>query len=327
MVKLISPKNNSEVEIQTNIQKDFVNSAKINNNLDWLNLEKSGMEDRTFPKKLTLCWETDSEDSVVKISICKDFENCTVFKVNAKSLEIGNLLSGQEYFWCVNDSEVFRFVTEDVAPRWIKIDGLSNIRDTGAWKTEDGKRIKQGLIFRGSEMNKHHIITEEGLIDIHRDMKIKTDLDIRGEKEAMVTSSPAGDSVEFYLIPVAAYSEFLSEEQKPRTKQLFEILADETKYPIYYHCWGGADRTGTIAFMLGSILGVKFEDLLLDYELTSLSVWGDRSRNSDLWKSLIEQLNKYGDSEDPRKNVISFLHSCGITDEIINKIRKNLIEE
>ena len=52
---------------------------------------------------------------------------------------------------------------------------------------------------------------------------------------------------------------------------LFEILTNEDNYPIVFHCTAGADRTGFIAFIINGLLGVSYEDLTRDYELSTVS--------------------------------------------------------
>ena len=238
---------------------------------------------------------------------------------------VGNLLSGQEYFWRVNGGEARRFVTAEAAPRWLHAEGISNVRDMGVWRTADGRRLKQGLIFRGSEMDTHHNIAEKGIAVMRDELGIRTDLDLRGEAVGKVSKSLMGDDIEFILIPSKAYAEFMEDDQKAVCKQLFDVLADETKYPFYFHCWGGADRTGTLALMLESVLGLSDEDMLRDYELTSLSVWGERSRKSELFVSLMEALDRYPGFS-IRESAVNFLRSCGITEETFEKLRNNLTE-
>ena len=65
-------------------------------------------------------------------------------------------------------------------------------------------------------------------------------------------------------------------------KSIFEVLGDENNYPIMFHCNAGADRTGTVAFLINGVLGVSYEDLTRDFELTSFSKGGRR------WRSNIE---------------------------------------
>ena len=48
---------------------------------------------------------------------------------------------------------------------------------------------------------------------------------------------------------------------------------------IYFHCAGGADRTGTMAFLIEALLGVSECDMSKDYELTSLDGSHVRERN------------------------------------------------
>jgi protein-tyrosine phosphatase len=141
-----------------------------------------------------------------------------------------------------------------------------------------------------------------------------------------VTESPLGRTVDFRLIPVRAYAEFLEDVHKPVTKAVFDLLADETAYPLYYHCWGGADRTGTIAYLLEALLGVPEDDLILDYELTSLSIWGNRERNSSLFSAFEEQLRTYDEDGTPQSRAEAYLLSCGVTPETIEKLRNNLLE-
>ena len=46
---------------------------------------------------------------------------------------------------------------------------------------------------------------------------------------------------------------------------------------VYFHCIGGADRTGTLAFMIESLLGVSETDMDIDYELTSFNSTRERT--------------------------------------------------
>ena len=102
------------------------------------------------------------------------------------------------------------------------------------------------------------------------------------------------------------------------------MFADPENYPIYYHCWGGADRTGTYAFLLGSILGMSDEDLAMDYELTSLSVWGCRSQDGEGFRAVLDGIAPYGRTAKERAE--NFLMEQGVTMEQIESIRTILLE-
>lgn len=44
------------------------------------------------------------------------------------------------------------------------------------------------------------------------------------------------------------------------------VFANPDNYPIIFHCRGGADRTGSLAFILNALQGVSEADLIKDYE-------------------------------------------------------------
>ena len=47
---------------------------------------------------------------------------------------------------------------------------------------------------------------------------------------------------------------------------IFDCVAKDE--PVYFHCYAGADRTGTIALILEALLGMSQSDIDKDYELT-----------------------------------------------------------
>ena len=59
-------------------------------------------------------------------------------------------------------------------------------------------------------------------------------------------------------------------------KEVMQDVVDDNK--IFFHCRIGADRTGTLAYILEGLLGVVDEDRLQDYELTVFSGLINRHR-------------------------------------------------
>ena len=321
MTILKTPVNGAPVEMLTAQQRRFLQEAEHaynDHNSDWKHLERMNRDDHTQPPKLVFSWETDWGESILEISENEDFTSSRRIKTKCLQMEVNNFKAACTYYWRVNDSEVYCFTTEDILPRWIEVGGLTNVRDAGNWKTKYGCPIKQGLLYRGSEMNIHHTITEEGKKVLCEDLQIKTDLDLRGEGLEL-PASPMGENVNLVVIPIGPYHLFMQNYRK-ECKELFELLCDESNYPIYYHCWGGADRTGTLAFLLGVVLGMSETDLFLDYELTSLAIWGDRSCKSDLFQSFIRELQLYA-GKNISEQACNFLLSCGVTLEQMQKLR------
>lgn len=148
----------------------------------------------------------------------------------------------------------------------------NNIRDIGGKPTKDNKIVKCKLIYRGSFLENKG----KDLINLLRDeLKIKTELDLRNSNETQRSDSLLGKDVHYYNKPIDGYSGLFtnySGHEFEDTKAIFELFLKPKKYaPIYMHCVGGADRTGTIAFLLGGVLGMSYVDLIIDYELTSFS--------------------------------------------------------
>ena len=325
MARLITPIGGEIIPILNDLQRKYVSEEvhEFNHNMiNWAHLERYKEQDDTFPQLNLFQWESDSDEAVIEIAENADFTDARVERVIGQSTNLHNFKVNTTYYWRVNGCEPASFRTEDVAPCFYEVDGISNVRDAGNWSTKYGRRIKQGLLFRGSEMNIHHTITEKGIDVMRNILHIHTDLDLRGEARQF-SCSPIGENVQFLIVPAGPYVHFM--QNKETCKKLFDILADESNYPIYYHCWGGADRTGTIACMLGVALGMCEKDTLLDYEITSLSVWGDRNRVSDLYQSFLAELEQY-EGESFEDKIMSFLYSCGITEEQLEKIRGILLD-
>lgn len=328
MTILLSPAQKAVLTILTDRQRAFLyeeEHAYDENKIDWAHLERMRMDDYTYPLKHTFSWKTDQKSSRLEIAEDQQFCSPRVIQTDETQVSIHNFKANTTYFWRVNNSEIRCFTTEDIVPRWIEAKGLTNIRDAGNWKTAYGCRIKQGMLFRGSEMDIHHTITPEGKRVLCEDLKIKTDLDLRGEG-LQLPESPMGKDIRLAVIPIGPYTHLMTADGKQKCKELFDFFSNPLNYPIYYHCWGGADRTGTLAFLLGVVLGMCEKDLILDYELTSLAIWGDRSRKSELFQGFVKELGLYAGNT-LSEQAYSFLLSCGITESQMQKIRTILLDQ
>ncbi len=116
----------------------------------------------------------------------------------------------------------------------------------------------------------------------------------------------------------------------------------EGEHPVVFHCAAGKDRTGILASLLLSALGVSDEAIMEDYELTNLSLeahlsWAkvnDPKEAAEIaarprWllqssgpamKAFLEILRtRYGSIED-------YLHGLGVTTERLDILRARLLE-
>ena len=326
-ITLLEPANGAVVQQLTQKQIDFIRDItgpKVEE-FDWANL-KQKKDEYSLPLPVVFRWE-GAEKAMLVLSPNANFSETVTYEAEGQ-VEVYNLLIGHTYYWYVQTedekSEVWNFTMDPMAPRLIMAGGLSNVRDIGGRTTMEGKQIRQGMIYRGCEMEFHHIITEDGIDVLANQLKIRTDLDIRFEAVDKIFQSALGAQVNFELIPCKPYGEFV--EDKEIAGKIFRLFTQEEMYPFYIHCWGGADRTGTIILILCGILGVDDQALFEDYEFTSLSIWGNRSRKSELFMTLMTALDQY-EGKNLSEKCRAFLLDCGLSQEEIETIRCILLQE
>ena len=237
----------------------------------------------------------------------------------------------------VTQSSVGRFMTDAQPPRWIALEGrVSNVRDLGGWRTEDGRRVRQGMAFRGQGLNDNSVngevkgpnrLTVEDVGYLTDQLGIKTDLDLRAKYEtADLTESPLGPSVRFILRSSMCYRTIFDEDGKRVMAENFRLFCRKENYPIYFHCIGGADRTGSLAYVLNGVLGVSRHDLETDWEETfypRLPELRPGYSGDNHWRRLqhlTDGFMKYGDAQSPwRRRIELYLLDCGITTEEIRR--------
>ena len=282
-----------------------------------------------------------------------------------------NLESGQTYWWKVwgnvkcsewscgstmreggcecgkspkaSESPVASFATAADVPRWIALEGRTkNVRDLGGWRTADGRRVRQGMAFRGQALNDNspngetigrNRLTVEDVKYLTKTLGIKTDLDLRWPMElAGMTTSPLGDGVRFVNNDrTANYADIFKPQGKKAMAANFRVFCDKSNYPIYFHCIHGADRTGSLAYVLNGILGVSKDDLERDWESTFYPEVRDGKPDDPLsWCSTLrldEGFAKYAKEGDSLKDRIeAYLADCGVTPDEISSFRKIMLE-
>ena len=253
----------------------------------------------------------------------------------------------------VRESSVALFCTDVQPPSWISLEGrVKNIRDLGGWKTLDGRRVKQGMAFRGQGLNDNspngeaagrNRLMVEDVIYLKEILGIKTDLDLRNEREtAKMKLSPIGDGVSYIQRAAPLYDgifkavdvpDWAGAEGKRAMAANFRVFCDRKNYPIYFHCIGGADRTGSLAYVLNGVLGVSRHDLEVDWESTfypELPEMKEDYTGPKYWRRkqyFDEGFGKYGDEKTPwNERIRLYLLDCGVTDEEITTFRDIMLE-
>lgn len=227
--------------------------------------------------------------------------------------------------------------------RMIKADSINNVRDLGGWAC-DGGRLRYGLLFRGGELTgKHNVWITADDIKTFRDLlRIQYELDLRTGSELDmdttdtsndIISSALGDDVRYHKRSVAQYLaavNLAAVSDVARTKEALSVLMQNAQYrtPTYFHCVSGADRTGTIAFLIEAVCGVSRSDMDKDYELTYFTNEGENARryriNSN-WINLVQYIESM-DGLTYRDKAVSWFILAGFTIDEINAFRRAMID-
>ena len=166
-------------------------------------------------------------------------------------------------------------------PRIVFLPEVANFRDLGGWRSGDGLRVRQGLVYRSGCLNgrwrwyapdsSREFLSESSRKYLVETLGIKTEIDLRKEINCRgMKHSALGPSVKFANISSKAYENMASEDGRKAFREVFKLFLDEGNYPIVFHCVGGNDRTGAVAYILNALLGVSREDLIRDWELSRI---------------------------------------------------------
>ena len=180
----------------------------------------------------------------------------------------------------------------DTLPHTVKLQGATNFRDLGGWRTTTGGHVRFGQVFRSDAP---HRLTDADLATI-AELGIRTVCDLRGarEVERMPSRLAALPGIEIHACPIEptvggslrdilrtrdatgedvhtllrrAYVAYAL-ECSARYHPMFDLLLGGHA-PLLFHCTAGKDRTGFGAALLLSALGVAWDDIMQDYMATN----------------------------------------------------------
>ena len=160
---------------------------------------------------------------------------------------------------------------------------------------------------------------------------IKTDLDLRSDGEiGGMKESPLGAGVAFIKRSSQCYKGIFTDSGKKVMAENFRVFCRPENYPIYFHCIGGADRTGSLAYVLNGVLGVDRHEMETDWESTFYPSIPDSNPDPNFWcreSHFNNGFAKYGkDGDSWNRRIELYLLDCGVTKEEIESFRSIMLE-
>lgn len=180
----------------------------------------------------------------------------------------------------------------------IKLRHVKNYRDLGGIKTLDGREIKPHMLIRGTTLFAPGPFSVSILKEKYN---LKTLIDLRTNKERQEKPDVEIEGVSVFHMPLIDESTVgISHEKKVRSMKTlvmmppmadlyvqmvthgslenlvkilkFILTLPEESFSVAFHCTAGKDRTGVVAALLLSFLGVERDTVIHDYLLTNKNV-------------------------------------------------------
>ena len=200
--------------------------------------------------------------------------------VKTNHIDLYNLLPNTTYNYVVcvvrNDGTTDlinydRFSTENFPLRIINMPDVCNMRDLGGWSAANNKKVKYRRIYRAAALSRKEgfVIDGVGIDNACRFLNIVKEIGL-GVNYGIGAITRTTAYVDY---PIGDY-DGISASMVNCAKILGEIidsLNGDSSYSVVFHCAGGADRTGTLSWLLLGLLGVSESDMSKDYELTSFT--------------------------------------------------------
>lgn len=291
-----------------------------------------------IPQPVMIKWPHN--ENAVRTTVTVDGQ--TLDATGRDRLPVYNLIPATQYAYKVThilaDGTIVTaksgsFTTAAQTVRLLYVDGCQNFRDLGGWSAENGKKVKYGQLIRGAAVDEstypHLLITDKGRHELIDHIGVKAECDLRWQ----MTESGISKDLPFLCSGgIGNYALTINQSDlRAAVKTNFEwILArlQESK-PVYFHCQGGCDRTGTLSFLLLGVLGVSESDLARDYELSCFSPLGTgRVRNATVYNysGMVSAVKAYSGATLQAKITDYLTTGCAISAESITAFKNLMLE-
>jgi protein tyrosine/serine phosphatase len=175
-----------------------------------------------------------------------------------------------------------------MAQRAVAFSNVFNFRDLGGYRTSDGATVRWRRLYRADDLA--HLDNEDH--ERFAELGIRTVVDLRRPNEIEELGRvPEMAGVAYHHVHLvhpkwqlqpfqntAERTDFVVERYREMSDvsadgfgQALRLIADADRAPLVFHCIAGKDRTGILAALTLSLLGVSDADVIDDYHLSELA--------------------------------------------------------
>ena len=255
-------------------------------------------------------------------------------------------------------SEPVDDATADHPDRQLHFRGTFNFRDLGGYRARAGQTVRWRTLFRADAL---HRMDEAELGELQQ-LGLRSVLDLRTRSElddGRIEADHLG--ITHFHMPVLGlvwepedldpdadagrvlgdlYIDMLS-VGAPALAAALETLAQVDRLPAVFHCAAGKDRTGVLAAIVLSLLGVDEEIIIADYHRTARSMEALMERlateRPETWTAMTDQPSPYMKTPPEAMtgflahvraehgSVVGYVRSIGVSAEAIEAINRNLL--
>lgn len=239
-----------------------------------------------------------------------------------------------------------------------------NLRDLGGLPADGGRRLQRGRLFRSDSP---HRATVDDLA-VLRGLDLNLVLDLREHRErqdfGIVADEVASRRTHLPVFDITlgdtSFDEemaeasrrhgrpgeylFMLERGAPTFVEALQLLATPDHLPALFHCAVGKDRTGVLAALVLTLIGVPEQEVAADYArshpgLVALTTWaedhepeygrflrGHAPAEGDRWTTAQMMLGFLELVADRHGSLEAFITSAGLPDDVPGRLRDLLLE-
>lgn len=177
-----------------------------------------------------------------------------------------------------------------ILQRILPFSGVLNFRDLGGYRTVDGRETRWRHLYRSDVL---HDLTV-GDLELFRSLGVASIVDLRNPAEVERTGRGLLASESIHFVNASVLSMEAVEERQDTAVlgedylwkrylsyleigpgafvRAIEEMTVGDNYPLVFNCFFGKDRTGVLAALVLSCLGVDPQEIVQDYALTETRV-------------------------------------------------------